>query len=135
MTTIIPELTEAQLADLPSQAEAKVYRALRDGLPRDFVVFFQVGWILRREEEQAKDGETDFVVCHPDLGYVCIEVKGGGVGFDASSGDLEVTPTPRLSLTPPLSPYPRSTRFPQSTWTEYLDAGHTTARPACPSRR
>ena len=46
MTTIIPELTEAQLVDLPSQAEAKVYRALRDGLPRDFVVFFQVGWIL-----------------------------------------------------------------------------------------
>lgn len=87
MTTIIPELTEAQLADLPSQAEAKVYRALRDGLPRDFVVFFQVGWILRREEEQAKDGETDFVVCHPDLGYLCIEVKGGGVGFDSSSGD------------------------------------------------
>ena len=87
MTTIIPELTDAQLADLPSQAEAKVYRALRDGLPRDFVVFFQVGWILRREEEQAKDGETDFVVCHPDLGYVCIEVKGGGVGFDASTGD------------------------------------------------
>lgn len=87
MTTIIPELTDAQLADLPSQAEAKVYRALRDGLPREFVVFFQVGWILRREEEQAKDGETDFVVCHPDLGYVCIEVKGGGVGFDSSSGD------------------------------------------------
>lgn len=87
MTTIIPELTDAQLADLPSQAEAKVYRALRDGLSRDFVVFFQVGWILRREEEQAKDGETDFVVCHPDLGYMCIEVKGGGVGFDASTGD------------------------------------------------
>lgn len=42
---------------------------------------------MRREEEQAKDGETDFVVCHPDLGYVCIEVKGGGVGFDSSSGD------------------------------------------------
>lgn len=87
MTMIIPELTDAQLAELPSQAEAKVYRAFRDGLPRDFVVFFQVGWILRREEEQAKDGETDFVICHPDLGYVCVEVKGGGVGFDSSSGD------------------------------------------------
>ncbi|HGM5174911.1 TPA: hypothetical protein ACKPZX_005728, partial [Pseudomonas aeruginosa] len=62
MTTIIPELTDAQLAELPSQAEAKVYRALREGLPQDFVVFFQVGWILRREEEQAKDGETDFVI-------------------------------------------------------------------------
>ena len=87
MTTIIPELTDAQLTELPSQAEAKVYRALRDGLPRDYVVLFQVGWILRREEEQVKDGETDFVVCHPDLGYICIEVKGGGVGFDSSRGD------------------------------------------------
>lgn len=87
MTTIVPELSDVQLAELPSQAEAKVYRALRDGLPQDFVVLFQVGWILRREEEQAKDGETDFLVCHPELGYVCIEVKGGGVGFDATSGE------------------------------------------------
>lgn len=87
MPTMIPELSEAQLAELPSQAEAKVYRAFRDGLPADFVVFFQVGWILRREEEQAKDGETDFLVCHPDLGYLCVEVKGGGVGFDSHSGD------------------------------------------------
>jgi len=87
MTTMIPDLTEAQLHDLPSQAEAKVYRALRDKLPQDYVVFFQVGWILRLEEEQARDGETDFLVCHPDHGYLCIEVKGGGVGFDGSTGE------------------------------------------------
>lgn len=87
MTKMIPELSEVQLNELPSQAEAKVYRALRDKLPNDYVVFFQVGWILRRQEEQAKDGETDFLVCHPDHGYLCIEVKGGGVGFDAVSGE------------------------------------------------
>lgn len=87
MATISPELSEAQLNDLPSQAEAKVYRALRDRLPQEYVVFFQVGWILQREEEQAKDGETDFLVCHPDLGFLCIEVKGGGVGFDATTGE------------------------------------------------
>lgn len=87
MATMIPELSEAQLNDLPSQAEAKVYRALRDKLPHEYVVFFQVGWILRREEEQAKDGEIDFLVCHPDHGYLCIEVKGGGVGFDATNGE------------------------------------------------
>lgn len=87
MTKMIPELSEAQLNELPSQAEAKVYRALRDKLPNDYVVFFQVGWILRRQEEQAKDGETDFLVCHPDHGYLSIEVKGGGVGFDAVSGE------------------------------------------------
>ena len=87
LTKIIPELTDTQLAELPSQAEAKVYKAFRDSLPPHFVVFFQVGWILRREDEQAKDGETDFLVCHPDLGYVCIEVKGGGISFDSNSGD------------------------------------------------
>lgn len=87
MATIIPDLTEVQLNELASQAEAKVYRALRDGLPRDYLVFFQVGWILRREDEKTKDGETDFVICHPDLGYLCIEVKGGGISFDSSSGD------------------------------------------------
>ena len=31
MTTIVPELSDVQLGELPSQAEAKVYRALRDG--------------------------------------------------------------------------------------------------------
>lgn len=87
MTTMIPELSEAQLNELPSQAEAKVYRALKDKLPHGYVVFFQVGWILQREDEQAKDGETDFLVCHPDHGYLCIEVKGGGVEFEASTGD------------------------------------------------
>lgn len=51
MTKMIPELSEVQLNELPSQAEAKVYRALRDKLPNDYVVFFQVGWILRRQEE------------------------------------------------------------------------------------
>lgn len=87
MAILIPDLSEAQLNDIPSQAEAKVYRALRDHLPQGYVVFFQVGWILRREEEQARDGETDFLVCHPDRGYLCIEVKGGGIGFDADTGE------------------------------------------------
>ena len=87
MAKMIPELSESQLNDLPSQAEAQVYRALRDKLSQDYVVFFQVGWILRREEEQARDGETDFLVCHPDQGYLCIEVKGGGIEFDGSTGE------------------------------------------------
>lgn len=87
MATLIPDLSELQLNELPSQAEARVYRALRDHLPQNYIVFFQVGWILRREEEQARDGETDFLVCHPDYGYLCIEVKGGGVSFDADTGE------------------------------------------------
>lgn len=87
MAKMIPDLSDTQLENVPSRGEAKVYESLRSSLGNDYVVFFQVSWILRREDEQAKDGETDFLVCHPDYGYLCIEVKGGGVGFDASSGD------------------------------------------------
>ncbi len=87
MATMLPDLSDAQLAEVDSKAEVKIYRALRECLSNDYVVFFQVGWILQLEEELAKDGETDFIVCHPDYGFVCIEVKGGGVGFDASSGE------------------------------------------------
>ena len=87
MATTIPDLTDAQLNELPSQGEAKVYRSLRDNLPDDYLVLFQVGWILRREGERAKDGETDFLICHPNYGCLCVEVKGGGVGFDAATGE------------------------------------------------
>lgn len=86
MTTIVPDLTEAQLNDLPSRGEAKLYRSLRDHLAGDYIVLFQVGWILRREKERARDGETDFLICHPARGYLCVEVKGGGVGFNAATG-------------------------------------------------
>lgn len=87
MAKIFPDLSDAQLDDVPSKAEVKIYRALRDGLSNDYVLFFQVAWILQQEEEQAKDGETDFLVCHPDYGFLCIEVKGGGVVFNAQSGE------------------------------------------------
>ena len=36
--------------------------------------------------ERAQDGETDFLICHPNQGCLCVEVKGGGVGFDAATG-------------------------------------------------
>jgi len=87
MNRIIPELTEPELDRLKSAAEARLYRSLRDHLSDDYLVLFQVGWVLRKEDEQARDGETDFLIAHPDYGFLCIEVKGGGIGFEAGTGD------------------------------------------------
>lgn len=82
-----PEYTDEQLHDIESAAEATVYRALRDQLPNDWHVYHSVTWILRREEDEARDGEIDFVVCQPDYGLMTIEVKGGGVGYDAHADE------------------------------------------------
>lgn len=83
MATLIPDFNKTQLSEIESRAEVKVYEAIRQGLPDDYYVFSQVAWILKNEKQQAKDGETDFVICHPNYGYLCIEVKGGGIMFEA----------------------------------------------------
>lgn len=40
MAKMIPLLTDLQLNDIPSRAEAKLYRSLRDNLPDTYVVLF-----------------------------------------------------------------------------------------------
>ena len=86
MGQILPELSEHELSQLESAAEAKLYRVLRDLLPEEYLVLFQVNWILRRKDDQARDGEADFLIAHPGNGYLCVEVKGGGVSFDGDTG-------------------------------------------------
>lgn len=81
----MPDLSELQLSEIESKGETLVYQALKDGLPGSYYVFSQVAWILKHENEEAKDGETDFVVAHPHFGYLCIEVKGGGISFDPAT--------------------------------------------------
>ncbi len=82
-----PEYTDEQLRDIESAAEADVYCRFRDQLSNDWHVYHSVTWIQRREEDEARDGEIDFVVCHPDYGLITIEVKGGGVGYDAHADE------------------------------------------------
>ncbi len=68
-----------------SDAERRVFSALKSQFGDDFVVFSRVRW-LAKERGRARDGEADFVVAHPRYGVLVLEVKGGGVEFDAASG-------------------------------------------------
>ena len=85
MNRIFPNLSDEALSRVNSAAEVKVYRALRDQLSDDYLVIFQPRWILKRELDSARDGETDFVIAHPKFGYFILEVKGGGISFDGTS--------------------------------------------------
>ncbi len=87
MAKLNPEYNDEQLRAIESPAEADVYCRFRDQLPNDWYVYHSVTWIQRREEDEARDGEIDFVVCHPDHGLITIEVKGGGVGYDAHADE------------------------------------------------
>jgi hypothetical protein len=68
--------------DVESRAELKLFDAFRRQLDDDWDVFHSTNWTQRRGERGSWDGEIDFVVSHPERGFLCIEAKGGGAKFD-----------------------------------------------------
>ena len=87
MARIVPDLTPSEVESWNgSAAEARVYEALRDGLPDTVLVVFGVAWLGNPGHGRKRDGEADFVIVHPQAGILVIEVKGGGVERDQGSG-------------------------------------------------
>ncbi len=65
-------------------AECKVFRRLEEVLEDPFVVFYSRPWLGERPNGEEIDGECDFIVAHPDLGFLALEVKGGGILYNAA---------------------------------------------------
>jgi hypothetical protein len=75
------------LAGTQSNAERKVYFAMRDNLPDTFSVFQSVPLVAHSQKAPALlPKEIDFLVCHPRHGLLAIEVKGGGISCDGTEG-------------------------------------------------
>lgn len=83
---MIPQLSEEQLKVFPSRAEARFYEACRDRLSEDIVVIYSANWIYRDAKGRLNEGEADFTILSPQRGLLAVEVKGGGVSFDAATG-------------------------------------------------
>ena len=91
MAKMIPVLTEEQLNNLDSQAEARVYRLCRDCLPERVVVLHRIEWIVRHSGGGAQDGEADFLVCDTEGAVLVLEIKGGGITFDPTADEWSST--------------------------------------------
>lgn len=86
MAIMRPILSDEQLRALPSQAEARFYRACRDQLPDDVLVIHSATWTYRDKLHQLREGEADFTLAFANAGLLTVEVKGGGVAVDARTG-------------------------------------------------
>ena len=64
-------------------SERVVHARLRETLDDSFVVFHSVAWHGRGAKP---DGEIDFVVAHPTLGLLLLEVKGGEIAINPKTG-------------------------------------------------
>lgn len=79
MTQMIPATLSEELRQDPGKGgEARVYDALASGLKGDWLVMYSLSYLGRhRTEETLVDGEIDFLIGRPDLGFLVLEVKGG----------------------------------------------------------
>jgi hypothetical protein len=79
MATCIPT---PEHAESESTAELKLLRALEEQLPNEYTVLHSVAWISKPGGSGPRDGEADFLICHPHAGVLVVEVKGGRISLD-----------------------------------------------------
>jgi hypothetical protein len=72
-------------SDIKSDAEKRLYQALKEQLSDQFIVFHSVSWQVQNLNNGARDGETDFVIVCPNLGILILEVKGGTIRYDGEA--------------------------------------------------
>jgi hypothetical protein len=73
------------LAASTSDAEIRILVALAHQLDDKFLILHSVAWISKPGGSGPRDGESDLLICHPKLGILTVEVKGGGIELDYSS--------------------------------------------------
>lgn len=76
--TLPPDVTVNMLRS----TECEVFRRLEAVLDDSFVVFYSRPWLGLKPDGEEIDGECDFIVAHPELGMLTLEVKGGAVAWD-----------------------------------------------------
>src|SRR4051812_3759237 len=86
--TWIPEVarmipTKIQFRE--SRAEVEMFEHLRDDVSNDFTALHHVPWASPDTKRRTIEGEADFVIVHPELGALVLEVKGGTLRFNADS--------------------------------------------------
>jgi len=76
------------IKETKSNAERKVFYALKDLLPGDYTIIHSLP-VYKKSSRKGplKDGEIDFLILHPDKGMIALEVKGGGIQIDPVTGN------------------------------------------------
>lgn len=83
MAKMWPRVIPPEIQNHPlRETECRVYDHLQKKLDDTYVVFYSRPWLGQTSTGEEIDGECDFVVAHPEHGFLAIEVKGGGVSYD-----------------------------------------------------
>lgn len=81
------QIPQEILSDKRRNAEILTFNQLKK-LSDAFYIYYNCDWTDPEQNNfKCRDGEADFIVCHPLYGFITLEVKGGVVGRDGDSKD------------------------------------------------
>jgi hypothetical protein len=79
-------LPDDVLSDPRRRAEKAFFTLCRDALPEQVVVVYGYRWVDPLDRKRAVEGEADFTIIDPERGILVLELKGGIICRDASTG-------------------------------------------------
>lgn len=92
MATMWPcKLPAAIRGESRCAAEVRVFDTLAAQLGPTWTVFYSRPWLGETASGGEIDGESDFVVAHPDYGVLFVEVKGGAISYDPAEDRWQST--------------------------------------------
>jgi hypothetical protein len=136
MARMIPDEPGLETA---SRAERTLFERLRDTTPDQLVAYHGVAWQTPGKGGRPEQGESDFVLAHPDFGVLTLEVKGGSIQFDATTGRWSSTGSAGdQQIKDPVAQARRASHLLQRTLArakrsggEAISFGHAVAFPDC----
>jgi len=69
-----------------SGAERRLFSVLSDSLNDSYTVFHSFDLLIQSKTGKFIDGEIDFLIFHPQRGFLVLEVKGGSITYDGEQG-------------------------------------------------
>jgi adenylate kinase len=85
LAKIYPQKPPQLVLDDPKRnAELKVFQSLKS-LPDPYVIFYSSHWQKHNVYDGVQEGEADFIIAHPEMGFIVLEVKGGAIYYKADS--------------------------------------------------
>jgi hypothetical protein len=85
--------------DTQSNAEIELFPKLKSSLDDSFTVFHSFDLLTKNLQQKFIEGEIDFLIFSPQYGLLVLEVKGGIIAYDGSTGiwyqnnhELKVSP-------------------------------------------
>ena len=83
MAHLFPKILAELHSSFNNSSEKILYDKAKNELSDSFYIFHDITWDNPEIDDSITKGQLDFIIAHPEYGFIVIEVKGGRCSYDA----------------------------------------------------